>query len=67
MTKQQHHQQENFATNVKALKGTSANYHVNPRLDYRTVIGVNGPLVILDHVKVWKLIIPVAMCVYMDI
>jgi len=27
------------------------NYHVNPRLDYRTVSGVNGPLVILDKVK----------------
>ncbi|KAI8834497.1 P-loop containing nucleoside triphosphate hydrolase protein [Chytridium lagenaria] len=27
------------------------NYAVNPRLDYRTVSGVNGPLVILDDVK----------------
>jgi len=27
------------------------NYHVNPRLDYRTVAGVNGPLVVLDNVK----------------
>ncbi|KAI8804028.1 P-loop containing nucleoside triphosphate hydrolase protein [Cladochytrium replicatum] len=26
-------------------------YHVDPRLDYRTVSGVNGPLVILDNVK----------------
>jgi V-type H+-transporting ATPase subunit B len=26
-------------------------YVVQPRLDYRTVKGVNGPLVILDHVK----------------
>jgi V-type H+-transporting ATPase subunit B len=26
-------------------------YSVNPRMDYRTVIGVNGPLVILDNVK----------------
>jgi len=26
-------------------------YQVAPRLDYRTVQGVNGPLVILDHVK----------------
>ncbi|EPZ31141.1 V-type ATPase [Rozella allomycis CSF55] len=26
-------------------------YIVNPRLDYRTVSGVNGPLVILDNVK----------------
>lgn len=28
------------------------NYHLNPRLDYGTIIGVNGPLVILDNVKV---------------
>ncbi|KAI8828781.1 P-loop containing nucleoside triphosphate hydrolase protein [Chytriomyces cf. hyalinus JEL632] len=27
------------------------NYAVNPRMDYRTVSGVNGPLVILDDVK----------------
>ncbi len=26
-------------------------YHVQPRLDYKTVTGVNGPLVILDNVK----------------
>jgi len=26
-------------------------YNVNPRVDYRTVIGVEGPLVILDNVK----------------
>jgi V-type H+-transporting ATPase subunit B len=26
-------------------------YNVNPRLDYRTVSAVNGPLVILDNVK----------------
>ncbi|KAK9708726.1 Vacuolar ATP synthase subunit B [Basidiobolus ranarum] len=27
------------------------NYSLQPRLDYRTVAGVNGPLVILDNVK----------------
>ncbi|KAF9312779.1 Vacuolar ATP synthase subunit B [Podila horticola] len=27
------------------------NYSVEPRLDYRTVAGVNGPLVMLDNVK----------------
>eukprot|EP00999_Lentomonas_sp_LEN2_P000752 NODE_174_length_2001_cov_59.545358_g150_i0.p1 GENE.NODE_174_length_2001_cov_59.545358_g150_i0~~NODE_174_length_2001_cov_59.545358_g150_i0.p1 ORF type:complete len:491 (-),score=134.80 NODE_174_length_2001_cov_59.545358_g150_i0:29-1501(-) len=27
------------------------NYSIQPRLDYRTVSGVNGPLVILDNVK----------------
>ncbi|KAI8593267.1 P-loop containing nucleoside triphosphate hydrolase protein [Geranomyces variabilis] len=30
------------------------NYAVQPRLDYRTVAGVNGPLVILDNVKFAK-------------
>lgn len=28
------------------------NYKLNPRLDYGTISGVNGPLVILDNVKV---------------
>ena len=28
-----------------------AGYAVKPRLDYRTIAGVNGPLVILDNVK----------------
>lgn len=37
-----------FATNAAAA---ARNYHVDPRLDYRTVSGVNGPLVILDNVK----------------
>jgi len=37
-----------FAANVAAA---IRDYHVNPRLDYRTVSGVNGPLVILDNVK----------------
>eukprot|EP01113_Clastostelium_recurvatum_P027146 TRINITY_DN326_c0_g1_i1.p1 TRINITY_DN326_c0_g1~~TRINITY_DN326_c0_g1_i1.p1 ORF type:complete len:490 (+),score=146.03 TRINITY_DN326_c0_g1_i1:53-1522(+) len=27
------------------------NYVLNPRVDYRTVTGVNGPLVILDNIK----------------
>jgi len=40
--------EEAFATHVAAV---TRNYHVNPRLDYRTVSGVNGPLVILDNVK----------------
>jgi V-type H+-transporting ATPase subunit B len=37
-----------FAENVKAV---TRDYVVKPRLDYRTVVGVNGPLVILDNVK----------------
>jgi V-type H+-transporting ATPase subunit B len=39
---------EAFAVNVAAV---TRNYSVNPRLDYRTVSAVNGPLVILDNVK----------------
>ena len=27
------------------------NYQIVPRLEYKTISGVNGPLVILDHVK----------------
>jgi len=33
------------------VEAASRNYSVHPRLDYRTVSGVNGPLVILDNVK----------------
>jgi len=40
--------QSAFKANVAAA---SRNYSVNPRLDYRTVSAVNGPLVILDNVK----------------
>jgi len=40
--------QSAFKANVAAV---SRNYSVNPRLDYRTVSAVNGPLVILDNVK----------------
>jgi V-type H+-transporting ATPase subunit B len=39
---------EAFGVNVAAA---SRDYSVEPRLDYRTVSGVNGPLVILDKVK----------------
>ncbi|RKP24102.1 vacuolar ATP synthase [Syncephalis pseudoplumigaleata] len=39
---------EAFAVNASAV---TRNYEVQPRLDYRTVSGVNGPLVILDNVK----------------
>ncbi|KYQ94285.1 vacuolar H+ ATPase B subunit [Tieghemostelium lacteum] len=33
------------------IAAVTRNYVVNPRLDYRTVSGVNGPLVILDNIK----------------
>lgn len=38
------------ATNAH-LAAVTRNYHVEPRVDYRTVSGVNGPLVILDNIK----------------
>ena len=37
-----------FMENASA---TLKDYKVTPRLEYRTISGVNGPLVILDHVK----------------
>ena len=39
---------ELFGTNVQAV---TRDYNITPRLDYRTVIKVDGPLVILDDVK----------------
>jgi len=41
------------AKGLAAINAAAAlrNYHVRPRLDYRTVSAVNGPLVILDNVK----------------
>lgn len=32
-------------------KAVTRDYFVKPRVDYRTVAGVEGPLVILDNVK----------------
>jgi V-type H+-transporting ATPase subunit B len=40
-----------FKVNASAA---SRDYHIFPRLDYRTVTAVNGPLVILDNVKLPK-------------
>ena len=37
-----------FLINAKAVV---KDYNVEPRLAYSTIAGVNGPLVILDHVK----------------
>lgn len=39
---------------VAAVNAAAAlrNYSLHPRLDYGTVTAVNGPLVILDNVKV---------------
>ncbi|KAJ1913207.1 Vacuolar ATP synthase subunit B [Mycoemilia scoparia] len=51
--------QETFAVNAKAAIDASSlsksvEYKAEPRIDYRTVSGVNGPLVILDKVKAPK-------------
>ena len=35
-------------TNIKAAM---RDYNVTPRVDYRTVLDVEGPLVVLDNVK----------------
>lgn len=39
---------ELFNTNLQAV---TRDYKITPRIDYRTVIKVDGPLVILDNVK----------------
>ena len=43
-----------YKTNVEAV---TRNYNIAPRLDYRTVVKVDGPLVILDNVKFPRLIL----------
>jgi V-type H+-transporting ATPase subunit B len=50
---------ELFHTNVQAV---TRNYNITPRLDYRTVIKVDGPLVILDNVKFPKFAEIVNVC-----
>ncbi len=42
------HNAELFNTNVQAV---TRDYNITPRIDYRTVVKVDGPLVILDNVK----------------
>ena len=39
---------EAFNTNIQAV---TRDYTITPRIDYRTVVKVDGPLVILDNVK----------------
>jgi V-type H+-transporting ATPase subunit B len=39
---------EAYEQNVAAA---TRNYNITPRVDYRTVLKVDGPLVILDNVK----------------
>jgi V-type H+-transporting ATPase subunit B len=33
------------------VKAVSTDYNIAPRIDYRTVLDVEGPLVVLDNVK----------------
>lgn len=33
------------------VKAVTTNYNITPRVDYRTVLDVEGPLVVLDNVK----------------
>ena len=51
------------------ITGTNAaaalrSYQVEPRLDYRTVQGVNGPLVILDNVKFPRYAVSLPLSLY---
>lgn len=41
---------KHIAAKINAAAATR-NYNVTPRVDYRTVVKVDGPLVILDNVK----------------
>jgi len=40
-----------MSVSVEHLKAVSTDYNIAPRIDYRTVLDVEGPLVILDNVK----------------
>lgn len=33
------------------VTAVTTNYNITPRVDYRTVLDVEGPLVVLDNVK----------------
>jgi hypothetical protein len=48
-----------FNTNLQAV---TRDYNITPRIDYRTVVKVDGPLVILDNVKFPKFAEIVNVC-----
>ena len=50
---------ELFNTNLAAV---TRDYNITPRIDYRTVVKVDGPLVILDNVKFPKFAEIVNVC-----
>jgi V-type H+-transporting ATPase subunit B len=37
--------------NEDHLKAVTTDYNIAPRIDYRTILDVEGPLVVLDNVK----------------
>jgi len=37
--------------NADHLKAVTTDYNIAPRIDYRTILDVEGPLVVLDNVK----------------
>ena len=41
----------NFAEQEQHMKAVTTDYNIAPRIDYRTVLDVEGPLVVLDNVK----------------
>ena len=40
-----------FIMNKAHLESITRDYNIAPRIDYRTVMKVDGPLVVLDNVK----------------
>ena len=40
-----------MSVSIEHLKAVQNDYNIAPRIDYRTVLDVEGPLVILDNVK----------------
>jgi len=48
-----HHLHKEVKSEMARVNAAAAvrDYHIAPRIDYRTVVKVDGPLVILDNVK----------------
>jgi V-type H+-transporting ATPase subunit B len=40
-----------MTNNIVNTHAATRDYNITPRVDYRTVLDVEGPLVILDNVK----------------
>jgi V-type H+-transporting ATPase subunit B len=37
--------------NAEHIRAVTTDYNITPRVDYRTVLDVEGPLVVLENVK----------------